>query len=341
MSIKLSNFATTQLSSSISKTEQIIPVDDISDFPDIVGNDYFLITVIDTTGQFEIMRVTGVLYDNFDIQVAGTFTVNRGQEGTEPLAFASGSIVEHRLTADSYAAVVEENSVTKVHEGDDKDDYGAATDTLWGHVAITDNLNSSNISLAYGVSPYAINTRFKEILQATHVHIFTSSQVWIVPLSGTYNITVVGGGGDGGNAAPYYSATCAGGAGGGGGAGETIVIQQTLTKDTPISITVGGSGGTTSFGTSVTARGGGKGGNGVAHTPGGSISGIPYPCTPGSGGAAGVSYGTAATDGGAGGAAGGTGGISNEGTYGNGGNGGTKGAKGTEGMQGCVKIQLA
>ena len=63
-------------------------------FPTIspVKDEFFICTLINTQGGFEIVRVTA--------RVGDRFTVLRGMEGTTALPFEQGSIVELRLTAD-------------------------------------------------------------------------------------------------------------------------------------------------------------------------------------------------------------------------------------------------
>lgn len=60
-------------------------------FPSTATGDYFLITIEDVDGNYEICKVTDKTGD--------IFTVLRGQEGTSPKVFAAGSRVECRITA--------------------------------------------------------------------------------------------------------------------------------------------------------------------------------------------------------------------------------------------------
>ena len=328
MGIKLTNFTFTTFNENVNKTSQVFQAVDLSKFPAISGTDYYFIVCINHSGAFEIMKVIGVN--------GNTFTVYRAQEGTQPLEFNIGDIIELRITAGSLNAVVQETEIILPHADSNSANIGQATSQVYGHVRLANDLNAQAASdLGVAVTPYAVNTYFKEYLGAAHEHLFTSSQNWKVPVTGTYTVTCVGAGGNGGNCAPRVNDLCAGGAGGGGGAGETLIQDITLTGNTTISITVGAiPSGTSSFGTYMTARGGGNGENGSPYTS--DING----CIPGNGGAAGVSYGTAATVGGLGGQTAGKGGVSVEGRYGNGGNGGTYGNAGKAGIQGCVKVKL-
>lgn len=369
--IKFTNLASSTLAAPITNLATVLTVEDASKFPTISGQEYFIIVVIDDTGDFEIMRVAGA--------TGTSFTVIRAQEGTPARAFASGCKVEHRLTAASLVTIVEEASITKPHTSDNADAYGHATATLYSHVKITDDPASSAAAvLGIAISPYAVKTRFDQLLGASNQTVITTSSAFVVPETGTYEVTVIAGGGKGGNGGwggggsgcPTTNswALMSGGGAGGGGAGQVITQQIQLNKDTSIQVTVGGSGGTTTFGSYLTAIGGSNGNNGGNATY---AQTRPYDApacgSPGSGGTGGYSYGTVAANGTSGtmqdapyaniaGGAGGTGGVSLDGTYGNGGNGGAGGGvynpmagdaqqfltpgTGSAGTQGCVKIRL-
>ena len=371
--IKFKNLASSTLQSDVTALATTVTVhaDDVAKFPVITGNEYFIVVAVNSAGDFEIMRVTAV--------VGSTFTVIRAQEGTAAKAFVTGDKIEHRLTAESLVTIVEEASITKPHTSTDADVYGHATSTLYSHVKITDDpASSASAILGIGISPYAVKTRFDQLLGASSQTIITASSAYVVPETGTYEITAIAGGGKGGNGGwggggsgcPTTNswALMSGGGAGGGGAGQVITQQIQLNKDTSVQVTVGGSGGNTTFGSYLTAIGGSNGNNGGNATY---AQTRPYDApacgSPGSGGTGGYSYGTVATNGASGtmqdapyaniaGGAGGTGGVSLDGTYGNGGNGGAGGGvynpmagdaqqfltpgTGTAGTQGCVKIRL-
>lgn len=371
--IKFTNLASSVLQQNIATNSSTLQIstDDVAKFPAITGQEYFVIVVVSGDGSFEIMRVTGVMNN--------TFTVTRAQEGTAAKAFVAGDKVEHRLTAESLVTIVEEASITKPHTSEDADTYGHATSTVYSHAKITDDPTASAASvLGIAISPYAVKTRFNQLLGASNQTVITASSTFVVPETGTYEVIAIAGGGKGGNGGwgggggncpyPMEWSLMSGGGAGGGGAGQVITQQIQLNKDTSIPVTVGGSGGTTTFGSYLTALGGSNGANGgnasYART---SPYDAPSCGSPGSGGAGGYSYGTVAANGTAGtlqqmgyaniaGGAGGAGGVSLEGTYGNGGNGGAGGGvynpmagdaqqfltpgTGSAGTQGCVKIRL-
>lgn len=99
MKIKFSNNASTTLFSAVtvSDTQIVVSPGGGSLFPELTGDNFFMITVVDTQGNLEIMGVTSRNVD--------TFTVNRAQENTPARAFPEGSVVELRLTAGSIGEI--------------------------------------------------------------------------------------------------------------------------------------------------------------------------------------------------------------------------------------------
>jgi hypothetical protein len=84
------SLATGGLSLSVSSGEGTL-------FPDPSGPDFFQFTIIRKSDlAFEICRCTARTSDSFD-------TILRGQEGTTPLDFVDGDLVEHRPTAAAMA----------------------------------------------------------------------------------------------------------------------------------------------------------------------------------------------------------------------------------------------
>ena len=99
MKIKFSNNASTTLFSAVtvSDTQIVVSPGGGSLFPELTGDNFFMITVVDTQGNLEIMGVTSRNVD--------TFTVNRALENTPARAFPEGSVVELRLTAGSIGEI--------------------------------------------------------------------------------------------------------------------------------------------------------------------------------------------------------------------------------------------
>lgn len=60
-------------------------------FPNPSGGDWFMCTLVDTSGNVEVVKVTARTTDSFD-------TIVRAQEGTTAIAFASGDKCEARVT---------------------------------------------------------------------------------------------------------------------------------------------------------------------------------------------------------------------------------------------------
>lgn len=345
INIKFSNQASTTLVNALLSTDTTFEVANADIFPTIAEDEYFIICVSSTSSGYEIMKVV-MVEDN-------VFTVVRAQEGTAPKDFPAGASVENRLTAGSLHSVIENASETVPHAMENSETIGRGSDTLYGHVKITDDSKSeATATLGIGVSPYAMKTAFDKILGNTPGLVFTTSGNYRVPVTGTYRIICVGGGGTGGSSGysiigpylydpsgPKYGAGgMGGGGGGGGGSAQTINKNVVLTEGTVISYTVAGPGGTSTFGTYATALGGGtgaSGGNGGNYISSWNSSGCPISHTAmgGAGGAGGTSYGNAAQAGGTGvvnkdqalaaGGGGGAGGVSAEGFYGNGGRGAT------------------
>lgn len=99
MKIKFSNNASTTLFSAVTvgDTQIVVSPGGGSLFPELTGDNFFMITVVDTQGNLEIMGVTSRNVD--------TFTVKRAQENTVARAFPEGATVELRLTAGSIGEI--------------------------------------------------------------------------------------------------------------------------------------------------------------------------------------------------------------------------------------------
>lgn len=95
--IKFSNNASARLEVPVdSKSTTItIPQNKMGLFPTITTGEYFMLTLIDGNGSYEIVKCT--------YKSPTSFTVVRAQEGTTAKNFPVNSLVEHRLTAGSIA----------------------------------------------------------------------------------------------------------------------------------------------------------------------------------------------------------------------------------------------
>lgn len=95
--IKFSNNASARLEVPVDRksTTITIPKNKMGLFPAITSGEYFMLTLIDGNGNYEIVKCT---YKSLT-----SFTVVRAQEGTTAKNFPVNSLVEHRLTAGSIA----------------------------------------------------------------------------------------------------------------------------------------------------------------------------------------------------------------------------------------------
>lgn len=315
----------------------------------------------------------------------GTVQVGEGLEVTLPTEAAEG---EEAQTPGILSL--------GAHASENPDAYGKGDFQFYGHVKLTDNFEEGTAAKdGVAISAKGVKDAWDRLLNLQSEVVITSSGNWTVPETATYAVTCIAGGGKGGNGSTgvatkwtAYQDNNSGGysygkyqnhggnGGGGGGAGQTITQNVTLTKGDIIPVTVGGGdGGSTAFGEHLTALGGGTGGNGVAPTyrgvdPTSSLGGTgSFSGGPGSGGAAGFSYGSSPSVGGMGasgsgswrsgspsnrgaqaGGSGGTGGTSTHGAYGNGGIGGNgapvnnttvgSASSGGNGTQGAVIIVI-
>lgn len=95
--IKFSNNASARLEVPVDNksTTITIPQNKMGLFPAITSGEYFMLTLIDGNGNYEIVKCT--------YKSPTAFTVVRAQEGTTAKNFPVNSLVEHRLTAGSIA----------------------------------------------------------------------------------------------------------------------------------------------------------------------------------------------------------------------------------------------
>lgn len=95
MVAKVSNNASSLVPGAITSiaTSIAVTTGDGAKFPSLGAGDFFFLTVTDTSGNFEIMKVTARADD--------TFTVVRAQGGTLAIPFPANSRAELRVTAES------------------------------------------------------------------------------------------------------------------------------------------------------------------------------------------------------------------------------------------------
>lgn len=101
MGILFANDASSTLQTGVTSgaTQIVVATADAGLFPSPSGGSYFLATVVDSSGNMEIMKCTA--------RSGNTLTVARGQEGTTAFAFAVGAIVDLRLTKGTMEALTQ------------------------------------------------------------------------------------------------------------------------------------------------------------------------------------------------------------------------------------------
>lgn len=136
--VLFSNNAVTSLASYISSTSTTMTLATGTGalFPEIKegSGDYFYVTVLDTSGFFEIVKVTA--------RTADICTIVRAQDNTKALNFPQGSTVEHRVTAASLNDII--NTLT--------DTLRAIPSSIYPVGSIYMSLNSADPATLFGGS---------------------------------------------------------------------------------------------------------------------------------------------------------------------------------------------
>lgn len=360
MGVKVTNNAFGTLSASVNTSVTTVTLDSGQGarFPTLGAGDHFYGTIVDTSNNIEIVKVTARSTDSM--------TVVRAQDNTTAQSFAIGDRFELRPVAALFEDVINESSVlsdTSPQLGGDLDlNSNAITDGTFladsSRVRIPNSAtapsspnagdmyydtDSDSIFHYNGTSFVSMSNKFSasggtETTSGNYkIHTFTSSGTFTVSAgSASVEYLVIGGGGGGGLAGPGgggaggYRSSVSGESSGGGASAETALSIG----EGSYSITIGGGGatapntstagvsGSNSVFSTITSLGGGGGGSG---------DGIALPNSGGSGG--GGSY----FDSGAAGTAGQgfAGGSSNTASYSGGGGGaGSVGSNATSGVSG-------
>ena len=136
--VLFSNNAVTSLASYISSTATTMTLATGTGalFPEIKegSGDYFYVTVLDTSGSFEIVKVTA--------RTADLCTIVRAQDNTKALNFPQGSTVEQRVTAASLNDII--NTLT--------DNIRAIPSSIYPVGSIYMSLNSADPATLFGGS---------------------------------------------------------------------------------------------------------------------------------------------------------------------------------------------
>ena len=242
MSVKFSNNGHSTLASSItsSATSVTVASGHGARFPSLTGSEYFYATLIDSSNNLEIVKVTARSSD--------VLTATRAQESTTARAYAIGDRIELRVTAQSLVdatsldTVVADNSITAAK-------INVSGNGTSGQALLSDG----DGSFSYGDAGGGLQSQ----------QVFTSNGTWTKP-SGIKKVKVIvtgaGGGGGGGQST--------GNGGAGGGAGGTAIEIIDVESVSTVSVTIGsggsggggngtgGAGGTSSFGSYCSATGG-------------------------------------------------------------------------------------
>ena len=110
--IEFANNASTRIAKDLQTGDKTITVasGETAYFPELPhGDSYFLLTLVDDSGNFEIVKCTA--------KSDTTFTVERAQEGTTAKFFKQGTTVENRLTAGSITQIFQQATATEQEHG--------------------------------------------------------------------------------------------------------------------------------------------------------------------------------------------------------------------------------
>lgn len=102
MSIKFANNASSKLAASLETSDVTLSVlpGDGAKFPSLTPGDYFMATIVNSTGLLEIVKVTA--------RTGDVFTIERAQEGTVARDFNAGAGIQNRFTAGSFDPLLQE-----------------------------------------------------------------------------------------------------------------------------------------------------------------------------------------------------------------------------------------
>lgn len=102
MGIQLTNNAVSLVPAAVSSTQTTLTVTagTGAKFPVLGTNDFFYATLSDVSGNFEIVKVTARTDD--------VMTIQRAQENTLAIPFPANSRFEHRITAATVRAIIDE-----------------------------------------------------------------------------------------------------------------------------------------------------------------------------------------------------------------------------------------
>ncbi|QTG13054.1 hypothetical protein G6M86_07280 [Agrobacterium tumefaciens] len=126
MAVKLANNAFSTLAASVTSaaTSLSIQAADAGKFPVLAAGDWHPATIIDSSGNMEIVRVTA--------RASNVLTVQRAQEATTAKAFSAGSRIDVRLTAAVIASLPKDKQDIGLGNADNTADIDKPISTLQG-----------------------------------------------------------------------------------------------------------------------------------------------------------------------------------------------------------------
>lgn len=141
MGVKVSNNAFGTLSAGINTTDTTVTVDSGQGtrFPTLGSGEYFFATLVDTSNNLEIVKVTARSTDSM--------TVIRAQDGTTAAAFAIGDRIELRPVAALFEAIQAESAVADADYGDITVSNSGATYTI-DNTVVTDAKLANTLDLS-------------------------------------------------------------------------------------------------------------------------------------------------------------------------------------------------
>lgn len=141
MGVKVSNNAFGTLSAGINTTDTTITVDSGQGtrFPTLGSGEYFFATLVDTSNNLEIVKVTARSTDSM--------TVIRAQDDTTAAAFAIGDRIELRPVAALFEAIQAESAVADADYGDITVSNSGATYTI-DNTVVTDAKLANTLDLS-------------------------------------------------------------------------------------------------------------------------------------------------------------------------------------------------
>lgn len=187
----------------------------------VASGNYFYVTLLDTSNNLEIVKVTNRTND--------TFTVVRGQDGTTARSFLSGDRVELRVTA----ALLNDLPTREILEDDLAD--GAVVSSKLAASGVSAGIFGGNgLTPRITVNSKGLVTSITEDAAVVDRQIFTgdvagaapTNFTWTKPSKGTYALIQMWGGGAGGSRQAANGTQAHGG--GGGGYLEKIILLADL-----------------------------------------------------------------------------------------------------------------